>query len=173
MGTIRLNNSIVTGLIQMQAAEVDSPPEGVLYADTGSFAFDSVNDVVWVKAAGDKDTNTGWQFVGGAPSAWTSVSTFGTGWSAGGWDERVRYRKIGPLVEVEACVACVGGGVDAGVFTLPAGFRPEAPHAVPAVKEGGTYTGIITVSVDTDGVVSAPTSTGAGNYFISLVFEAA
>lgn len=60
MGTIRLNNAIVNGVIQMQAADIDSPPEGVLYADTGSFAFDSVNDVVWVKASGDKDTNTGW-----------------------------------------------------------------------------------------------------------------
>lgn len=133
----------------------------------------TVPQPTWVISATDFGIPVANQLNALAPTAWTGV-TFQNGWANFDGARTVRYRKIGDLVYLQGVAA--GGTLGYGVpmFVLPAGFRPRADTAFPALMAGTNALGQITVQ--SNGNVSAVSLLGAGTnafvYMDGMTFQA-
>lgn len=77
-----------------------------------------------------------------ADSGWTTISTFGTGWSATA-GHTPRVRKIGNLVKMVGAVTRSGtSGAASDILTIPTGFRLAGAYTLQfigcVVTSGGT-----------------------------------
>lgn len=69
---------------------------------------------------------------------WTSVSTFGTGWSSGGAGATARFRKDGKgRISLDGNANFGGTYSNTTIFTLPAGYRPT--QTIYCVVYGDSY----------------------------------
>lgn len=100
--------------------------------------------------------------------AWTTPATLLNGWvNVAAPAAPFRYRKVSGTVHVQATVK--SGTLGAPVFTLPAGYRPDANLTVYGQSVSGTG---VTIYIGWDGNVTIQsTQTGGNNTFIAFLCD--
>jgi hypothetical protein len=88
-------------------------------------------------------------------TGWVNITSFGTGWSAGGYAPQVR--RIGNVVYLTG-VLNLGASAGTPMLTLPSWAQPTAVRWLPAQIVGSGSHQIYQLIVNTDGTIPLPSS---------------